>query len=244
MGHGVHPAFVVDGKEVSEIFVGMKNAKIIEGRAYSILGESETRGLNFDEARKACTEKGKGWHMLNAWEWAAVAAWVIKNNSHEYFHRGWWDWVDGLKLVDGEIFVPHDNNFELPESEWPSLKVFFDDNDGAPILAEKITKYSEENPRGIEDDRDDDYTHLDRLADLKNADPLMAARETLVRLLIEPLASPIFSETSGSLYVRNYGERLPIRGGSWGHGAYAGLGYLILFNRRAFVRRRGLPPRF
>jgi hypothetical protein len=37
----------------------------------------------------------------------------------------------------------------------------------------------------------------------------------------------------GAVWVRNYGERVPFRGGHWSHGADAGLGALDLSNRRS-----------
>ncbi|GHU58289.1 hypothetical protein FACS189444_1720 [Spirochaetia bacterium] len=204
LGRGVHPAFVVDGKEVNEIFIGQVNARIIDGRAYSIPGESADRNITFDEARAACTKKGKGWHLLSSWEYAALVMFVVKNKS-QYYEKDWWEWVDGLKIVDGEIFALKDNAFETPETDWPSLNTFFDDVKGAPVLAEKVSHYSEENPKGAADTRNGDYTSLDEIAELSMAsdgNPLKQEdRKILAQLLIEPTATPILSEISGSLYA-------------------------------------------
>ena len=64
-------------------------------------------------------------------------------------------------------------------------------------------------------------------------------RALFARLLIDPVATPIFAETSvggdNDLYVRNYGERLPFRGGYWGYGAGAGVAALYLSVRRSYV---------
>jgi hypothetical protein len=242
LGHGVHPAFMVDGKDVEEIFIGQVNATIIDGRAYSIPGEWATHGINFDEARESCANKGKGWHLLNKWEYAALVMYLVKNQNR-YVEKKWWDWIDGLKIVDGEIFTSGDNNFELPEKDWPSLGVFFDDIKGSPILSKEITHYSEPDPKGADDDRDDGYTHLGRLSRLeysvtpekKENDFSIEELEKLAQMLIHPSATPVLAETDAGVWVRNYGERLPLRGGDWGIGASAGLAALHLNARRSYV---------
>jgi hypothetical protein len=233
LGRGVHPAFVVDGKEVSEIFVGKKNARIIDGRAYSIPGEYPDSRINFDEARDACTKKGRGWHLLSSWEYAALVMYVVKTKS-TYFDKDWWDWLDGLKIVNGEIFAPQDNAFEMAETDWPSMVAFFDDIKGRPVLGKEVTHYTESDPKGAEDDRDGDYTNLDRISALEYLHDFNQVQiEKLAQLLIIPSATSVLSETDESIYVRNYGERLPIRGGHWSGGAGAGLAALNLVSRRS-----------
>ena len=55
-----------------------------------------------------------------------------------------------------------------------------------------------------------------------------ASNQLLRRLLLEPsLALP-----QGRIYMRNFGERLPARGGAWGDGANAGLAAVNLNNSR------------
>jgi hypothetical protein len=243
---------MVDGKEVKEIFIGQVNATIIDGRAYSIPGERATRSINFDEARESCAKKGKGWHLLNNWEYAALVMYLVKNRNH-YFEKEWWDWIDGLKIVDGEIFTPGDNNFDLPEKDWPSLGVFFDDIKGSPILSKGIAHYSEPDPKGDDDDRDDGYTHLNRLSQLEysfspESDPKdfsPSELKKLAQMLILPSATPVLAETDDSIWVRNYGTRLPIRGGFWGYSANAGLAAWSLYNGRSYVSLSiGLRPAF
>jgi hypothetical protein len=241
LGRGVHPSFLVGEKEVEEIFVGQVNAKIIDGRAYSLPGEGATRNIIFDEAREACAKKGKGWHLLNNWEYAALVMYLVKNRGR-YFEKDWWDWVDGLKIVNGEIFAPPKNDFELPEKDWPSMGIFFDDVKGCPILAKEITHYTEPDPKGVEDDRDDDHSYLNHLSELEysiSPEPgqeyfSRSELETLARLLILPSATPVLAETDDDIWVRNYGERMPVRGGYWHDGALAGLGALDLANRRSY----------
>ena len=45
---------------------------------------------------------------------------------------------------------------------------------------------------------------------------------------------PISAALGGdNLWLRNYGERLPIRGGNWNNGAYAGVFALNLYYSRS-----------
>jgi hypothetical protein len=239
LGQGVHPAFLAGEKEVGEIFVGQVNARIIDGRAYSLPGEGATRSISFDEARESCTKKGKGWHLLSSWEYAALVMFLVKNRNR-YFEKDWWDWVDGLKIVNGEIFAPPKNDFELPEKDWPSMGIFFDDVKGRPILAREINHYTEPDPKGATDNRDNNYTHLNYLSELEysvSPEPGQeyinrSELENLARLLILPSATPVLAETDDGIWVRNYGERLPLRGAYWDNGADAGLAALHLTDRR------------
>jgi hypothetical protein len=65
----------------------------------------------------------------------------------------------------------------------------------------------------------------------------LAARQQAAQLLIAPKlasdGSALFSAAKGYIWSRNYGERLPFRGGGWGDGASAGLAALNLNNRRS-----------
>jgi hypothetical protein len=234
MGRGVHPAFVVNGKEVDEIFIGQVPATLLDGRGYSLPGRSAKTSITFDEAREACAKKGKGWHLTNSWEYAALVAYVVKNRD-KYFQKSWWEWVDGMKLVDGKFYFPKTNDFETPENEWEFQGAGFDDIEGRPVLSADVTHYSEKNPKGDEDDRDENYTRIGECRDLEVSESYKTLsadlRERFTRMLIDPSAASIITDNS-DLYVRNYGTRLPVRGGYWDDGASAGLAALDLLNRR------------
>jgi len=75
-----HPAFIVNGIEVPEIYISKFQNVIHNGRAYSLPGEDPKTGINFDTARQACEAKGPGWHLMTNAEWAAIALWCRKNN--------------------------------------------------------------------------------------------------------------------------------------------------------------------
>jgi hypothetical protein len=238
LGKGTHPAFLVGDKEVDEIFVGLVPATRIGGLAYSLPGEERVCRITFDEARESCVKKGKGWHLLTNWEWSALLAFLIKTR-YAHFQKAHWEWTDGLKLVDGKFYFPQTNDFEKPEAEWDFQGAAFDDVDGRPVLSAEITHHTEENI----DNQHGDYTHIDEIGELKKSDSYNAlpadVQALFARLLIDPVATPIFAETSdggdNDLYVRNYGERLPRRGGDWGTGADSGLACLVLYAARSYV---------
>ena len=81
LGTGVHPAFIVNGVEKSEIFIGQYKANVLDGRALSLPGYDPAASVNFDTAKGYCTAKGAGWHMMTNWESAALALWCIKNGQ-------------------------------------------------------------------------------------------------------------------------------------------------------------------
>ncbi|WP_342399586.1 SUMF1/EgtB/PvdO family nonheme iron enzyme [Weizmannia sp. FSL W8-0676] len=149
-----------------------------------------------------------------------------------------WEWVDGLKLLDGKIYVHQDNNFGTAESTgkadgWVDTGVYFDnstagdatttDHDigGDPILSD-----TRANPMYTGDASSSPYyggsgTTFETLA---------AKSGFTVPDLLKYLAiAPIDANHGGDyLYVRNYGERLPFRGGGWAFGSSAGVFYLGL----------------
>ena len=75
-----HPAFIVNGVEVPEIYISKFQNVIHNGRAYSLPGEDPAVNVNFDTARQACEAKGPGWHLMTNAEWATIALWCRKNN--------------------------------------------------------------------------------------------------------------------------------------------------------------------
>ncbi|MDR2021323.1 MAG: SUMF1/EgtB/PvdO family nonheme iron enzyme [Treponema sp.] len=79
LGTGPHPAFVVNGVVKSEILIATYPAIIEKGCAISIPGQSPKVSITFDAAKTACEANGPGFHLMTAWEWAAVALWCFKN---------------------------------------------------------------------------------------------------------------------------------------------------------------------
>lgn len=79
LGTGLHPAFIVNGVQKSEIFIGQYQAKVINGRACSLPNVGPSTNMTYDQAVSYCTNKGTGWHLMTAHEWAAVVLWCLKN---------------------------------------------------------------------------------------------------------------------------------------------------------------------
>ena len=76
-----HPAFIVNGQEVDAIYISKYQNIVQNGRAYSLPGQDPKANITFDTAMKACTDKGAGWHLMTAMEWAAIALWCKKNGT-------------------------------------------------------------------------------------------------------------------------------------------------------------------
>ena len=67
------------------------------------------------------------------------------------------------------------------------------------------------------------------------------SNQAMKRLLLEPAGAL----PQGRIYMRNFGERLPYRGGNWYYGASAGLAALILDTSRVYTNAHiGFRPAF
>jgi hypothetical protein len=162
-----------------------------------------------------------------------------------------WEWTGGLKLNRGRIYMPNDNNYSLPESSWPAQDVYFDASagpgdgngssaNGTPILSNTVSTYSENPDTAAELDLD--YTYIAGASGWQGIglstgyNGLGAEiRQRMARALIAPAllsTDTVKIGAKGAVWIRNYGERLPLRGGSWSTGAGAGLGALSLDIRR------------
>ncbi len=85
LGTGAHPAFIVHGRVLSEIYIGKYQAKNVNGRACSLPGVDPTANINFDTAKSICEAKGDGFHLMTNAERAAIALWCQKNG---FYPRG------------------------------------------------------------------------------------------------------------------------------------------------------------
>ena len=135
-----------------------------------------------------------------------------------------WEWIDGFKLQDGQIIASTFNT--QAEASWVAQAAYFDStltNGGAPRLSDAVV-----NRLGtIGDNMDSGYMAA---ADFKSIAKTgtYVSNQHLKHLLVEP--STVLPK--GRVTMRNFGERLPCRGGSIGTGA--GLAALDLRNSRVF----------
>ncbi|MFW5988630.1 MAG: hypothetical protein ACOCPQ_00210 [Desulfosudaceae bacterium] len=80
MGTGVCTAFLVGGKEKSELFIGAYQAAIKDDCALPLPSFDPAASIDWDEAKSACEANGAGYHMMTVHEWAALALWCMSND--------------------------------------------------------------------------------------------------------------------------------------------------------------------
>lgn len=136
-----------------------------------------------------------------------------------------WEWNDGLKVVDGIIKMPADNNFTLAEASWPDTLVRIDGSGSAPVISDAVTS---------------------RNAGLSNtwsATTIKAAYTppiSMKQALICPYDTAAnMGNVAGNLWANNTNspsfEALPVRGGDWNSTSNCGLAALILIFQRSHV---------
>lgn len=80
-GNVVHPAFVVNSVQKSEILISKYQNIVYNNRAYSLPGRDCKTSVNQTSAKTYCTNKGKGFHLMTLAEWAYVALWSKANGT-------------------------------------------------------------------------------------------------------------------------------------------------------------------
>ena len=86
---GTHPAFVVNGVEKSELFIGVYPASVVDKYGVSLPGMDPANMLNFDSAVTYCKNKGTGWHLMTNAEWALLGALGIKSGFQPRGNSYW-----------------------------------------------------------------------------------------------------------------------------------------------------------
>ena len=305
LGSGVHPAFIVDNKEISEIFIGTYQGIIKNDELLSLPGVNPSRSRSFDAFVDAARECGAGYHLMTNAEWAAIQLWCMKNEfqprgntnygrAHDStFETGriinggapgdsssstailtgsgpapWrhdnsnggisdlvgniWEWVGGLRLQDGEIQILANNDAALNEADMSSKSnqwraILLSDGSLVAPGTSGTAKYDASSddsntPRlnkAIEYQKGTlgDDSHDPGTSGSVSMRGLTSASDVTVPAIMKALGLAPHAvgeeENQGTLYVRNHGERLPIRGGNWVNGTYAGLGALSLANPRS-----------
>lgn len=73
LGSGTHPAFIVNGVEVDQIFVGVYPGCIVNGQLLSLPDRVPATSVAYDTGISLARAAGLGWHVMTNAEWAAVA---------------------------------------------------------------------------------------------------------------------------------------------------------------------------
>lgn len=157
-----------------------------------------------------------------------------------------WEWLYGLKLLDGRFVYTQDNNYNLSESSWYQSGVYISstvasdgdhDDDGVyedvgdPIIADSVINRT--GPAGSNGNYDFTYLLFWRSMSVTATHQDLS---TLKQMLIVPTltdSGQLLQNIKGAVYVRNYGERIPLRGGNWNDGSDAGLASLNLSHHRS-----------
>ena len=79
LGIARHPAFIVNGVNKSELFIGQHLGFSSNGEMVSWPGVNPLNTINFDNAMLLARANGNGWHMMSNAEWSAVALWCYYN---------------------------------------------------------------------------------------------------------------------------------------------------------------------
>ncbi len=130
-----------------------------------------------------------------------------------------WEWVDQFKIVDGQIICTLDNDPSIAEANWVAQAAYYDNATGTPKLNSQVVSQS-----------DGSQYSYNILSSSVTKDASYVLSELMRRLGIEHAAP----SSTGAIYVRNVGERLPIRGGSWDYGSNAGPATLSLHDPRSY----------
>lgn len=79
LGIARHPAFIVNGVNKPELFIGQHLGFSSNGEMVSWPGVSPLNYITFDNAMLLARANGNGWHMMSNAEWSAVALWCYYN---------------------------------------------------------------------------------------------------------------------------------------------------------------------
>lgn len=148
-----------------------------------------------------------------------------------------WEWQDGLLLQDGRFKLSSHNT--QAEVDWAFADAFLDAS--TPTGGSAILSNAVNNRLGAIGDNANagNSANVEWRAMTKSGS--YVSNQAMKRLLLEPAGAL----PQGRIYMRNFGERLPYRGGSWTDGAHAGLAALSLYHSRASANANiGFRPAF
>ncbi|MDR3164990.1 MAG: hypothetical protein LBU13_05380 [Synergistaceae bacterium] len=160
-----------------------------------------------------------------------------------------WEWGTLMKLMDGKIMMPPDNDIDLPEADWPDTGARYDStggtsdganvtNGGTPVISDEITKYTGV-PGGASGGVNAGIIGAAGFRSLtKKSDysiPAVIVQAGLAPVTLVGGSYETDNALKGAIWVQNYGEVYPLFGGSWyawsERASSPGLGALRFFPR-------------
>lgn len=203
------------------------------GRAHDAKNESGRRVDNLapgDSSSAGFTGTGTG---PNTWSHDGTAFGVFDLVGNV------WEWVDQLKMQDGQIVCPDENNDEISEYAWQRHNVYYDvDNptDRNITLNNELLNILGE----VGQNHNLGFSAISPFnAVLKS--PSYTGNELMRQLALE-CPTDLLALT-GKLFTRNFGERFPFRGGVFFMGESAGLAAMNLhYNRTSELSSVGFRP--
>ena len=89
LGTGVHPAFIVNGVEKSEIYVGTYQGIVKNGELLSLPNVDPSASANHDYFVSTARACGAGFHSITNAEFSALALWTHKNGFMPRGNSNW-----------------------------------------------------------------------------------------------------------------------------------------------------------
>ena len=132
--NAIMPAFIVNGQEIDEIYIGKYQACVQNGRAYSLPGVDPRANVTLDAAIDYCAAKGDGWHLMTNAEWGALLRWCA---------------VRGITPIGNNDFGKHSS-----ESVYTGIPTTFESDGRTRHIATgtgPLTYYHDGTPSGIAD---------------------------------------------------------------------------------------------
>ena len=258
LGTGVHEAFVFDGVEDAEIWVGAYQGVVLNGEAVSQPGLAPGININYDQARSACQAAGSGFDLMSVWDWAAISLWCMANGfqprgntNHGRHHDNRWETgtrqdngvpgnsggIGNTLTGSGPVQWRHDETMagiaDMVGNVWEWMT-------GMKMVDARVF-LSPDNAIPSESGYSDTLFDLSSNRTWSTVDNT-GASDALKRAMIVPKG---IDDPIGYLYTTLTGERLPFRGGGRGNASGAGLGALNLsVGRTSAGTGVGFRPRF
>lgn len=141
-----------------------------------------------------------------------------------------WEWNDGMRLQDGRVYIPNDNNYTLAEASWPAQNLWFSGSSTTANGTVNLITTSAVTRNGAVGD--DTNSGLSDSRGPWSSTPITGTAPLATK---QALIAPAGISPLGAVYARTYGARFPLRGASWGNGGGAGLATLNLVYSRGYV---------